>query len=76
MISAKLSGGFSLGTWERLAGMIIRWYVLAIVIYAVFWAIWVFSGGSAYNMVTDMIIGVSGLIVVIVILEVLKRKIK
>jgi hypothetical protein len=65
-----------LGTWERLAGMIIRWYVLAIVIYAVFWVVWVLSGSSAYNMVTNMIIGVSGLIVIMIVLEVLKRKIK
>jgi thiamine transporter ThiT len=66
----------SLTTWERLAGMIVRWHVLAIVIYAVFWVVWALSGSNAYNMVTNMIIGVSGLIVIIVILEVLKRKIK
>jgi hypothetical protein len=56
--------------------MIIRWYVLAIVVYAALWLIWVLSGSSAFNMVTNMIIGVSGLIVIIVVLEVLKRKIK
>ena len=66
----------SLTAWERLAGMIVRWYFLAIVIYAVFWIVWVLSGGSAYNMVTNMIIGVSGLIVIIIVLEVLKRKVK
>ena len=65
-----------MGTWERLAGMILRWYVLAIVIYAIFWGIWVLSGSSAYNMVTNMIIGVSGLIVIIIMLEVLKRKVE
>ena len=65
-----------MAAWERLAGMIIRWYVLAIVVYAAFWVIWVLSGSSAYNMVTNMIIGVSGLIVIIIVLEVLKRKIK
>ncbi len=56
--------------------MIVRWYVLAIVIYAVVWIIWVLSGSDAYNMVTNMIIGVSGLVVIIIILEVLKRKVK
>ena len=65
-----------LATWERLAGMIIRWYVLAVVIYAIFWAVWAFSGSNAYNMVTNMIIGVSGLIVIITIFEILKRKVK
>lgn len=63
-------------TWEQLAGTIIRWYVLAIVIYAIFWVVWVLSGSNAFNMVTNMIIGVSGLIVIIVIFEVLKRKVK
>ena len=66
----------SLTTWEQIAGTIVRWYFLAIVIYAVFWVVWVLSGGNAYNMVTNMIMGVSGLIVIIIILEVLKRKIK
>jgi hypothetical protein len=65
-----------LTTWEQLAGTIIRWYVLAIVIYAIFWVVWVLSGSNAFNMVTNMIIGVSGLIVIIVIFEVLKRKVK
>jgi len=76
MSSARLSGGFSLGTWERLAEMIIRWYVLAIVVYVALWAIWVLSGSSAYNMVTNMIIVVAGLIVIIVLFEVLKRKVE
>ncbi len=66
----------SLAAWERLAGMIVRWYVLAIVAYAVFWVTWALSGSNAYNMVTNMIVGVSGLIVIIFVLEVLKRKIK
>jgi len=65
-----------LTTWERLAGVIVRWYVLAIVLYAAVWVIWVLSGGNAYNTVTNLIVGLSGLIVIIVILEVLKRRVK
>jgi len=56
--------------------MIVRWYVLAIVVYAALWVVWVLSGSSAFNMVTNMIIGVSGLIIIIIMLEVLKRKVK
>jgi hypothetical protein len=56
--------------------MILRWYVLAIIVYAVFWVIWVHSGGNAFNMVTNVIAGLSVLVAIIVMVEVLKRKIK
>jgi hypothetical protein len=56
--------------------MILRWYVLAIIVYAVFWVIWVLSGGNAFNMVTNVIAGLSVLVAIIVMVEVLKRKIK
>jgi hypothetical protein len=66
----------SLNTWEQLAGMIVRWYVIALVSFVVLWAILVLSGGNAYNMVTNMIIGVSGVIAIIIVFEVLKRRVK
>jgi len=56
--------------------MIVRWYVLAIIVYAVFWVVWVLSGGNAYSMVTNMIAGLSVLVALIFVIEVLKRKIK
>jgi uncharacterized membrane protein YuzA (DUF378 family) len=56
--------------------MIVRWYVIALVSFAVLWAILVLSGGNAYNMVTNMIIGVSGVIAIIIVFEVLKRRVK
>ena len=56
--------------------MIVRWYVLAIIVYGAVWVVWVLSGGNAFNMVTNMIAGLSVLIVIIVMVEVLKRKIK
>jgi len=66
----------SLNTWEQLAGMIIRWYVIALVSFVVLWAILVLSGGNAYNMVINIIIGVSGIIAIIIVFEILKRKVK
>jgi capsular polysaccharide biosynthesis protein len=56
--------------------MIVRWYALAVVSFVVLWIIFVVSGSNAYNMVTNMIIGVSGLIAIIVVFEVLKRRVK
>jgi uncharacterized membrane protein YuzA (DUF378 family) len=56
--------------------MIVRWYVIALVSFVVLWAILVLSGGNAYNMVTNMIIGVSGVIAIIIVFEVLKRRVK
>jgi hypothetical protein len=66
----------SLTTWEQLAGIIVRWYALAIVSFAVLWIIWVVSGGNSYSMITNMIAGLSVLVAIIVMVEVLKRKIK
>jgi capsular polysaccharide biosynthesis protein len=72
-----LSRGVSvLTSWEQLAGMIVRWYAIAIVAYAVLWAFWVLSGSDSYNMVINMIAGLSGLIIIIVVIEVLRRKVK
>ena len=56
--------------------MIIRWYVIALVSFVVLWAILVLSGGNAYNMVINIIIGVSGIIAIIIVFEILKRKVK
>ena len=56
--------------------MLLRWYVLAIIVYSVFWVVWVLSGSSAFNMVTNMIAGLSVLIALIFVIEVLKRKTK
>jgi len=56
--------------------MIVRWYVIALVSFVVLWAILVLSGGNAYNMVTNMIIGVSGVIAIIIVFEVLKRRVR
>ena len=56
--------------------MIVRWYVLAIVFSAVLWIVWVLSGGNAYNIVINIIAGLSGLIAIIIIIEVLKRRVK
>ena len=63
-------------TWEQLAGLIVRWYALAIVSFAVLWIIWVVSGGNSYSIITNMIAGLSVLVAIIVMVEVLKRKIK
>jgi hypothetical protein len=56
--------------------MIVRWYVIALVSFVVLWIIFVVSGSNAYNMVTNMIIGVSGVIAIIIVFEVLKRRVK
>jgi capsular polysaccharide biosynthesis protein len=56
--------------------MIVRWYVIALVSFVVLWIIFVVSGSNAYNMVTNMIIGVSGVITIIIVFEVLKRRVK
>jgi len=64
-----------LTAWEQLAGMIVRWYALAIIVYAVLMVIWVLSGSNSYNMIINMIAGLSGLVTIIIIIEVLKRKI-
>jgi uncharacterized membrane protein YuzA (DUF378 family) len=56
--------------------MIVRWYVVAIVSFVVLWIIWVFSGSNAFNMVTNLIVGVSGVLAIIFVFEVLKRKVK
>jgi len=55
--------------------MIVRWYALAIIVYAVLMVIWVLSGSNSYNMIINMIAGLSGLVTIIIIIEVLKRKI-
>jgi uncharacterized membrane protein len=65
-----------LNAWEQLAGMIIKGYALAIIVYAVFMAFWVLSGSNFYNMVINMIAGLSGLLTIIILIEVLKRKVK
>jgi len=66
----------ALTTWEQLAGMIVKWYVLAIMLYAVLWVFWVLSGSNFYNMVINMIAGLTGLLTIIIVIEVLKRKVK
>jgi len=61
---------------EQAAGIIVRWYAIAIIAYAVLMAIWVFSGTNSFNMVINMIAGLSGLVAIIIVIEVLKRKVK
>ena len=56
--------------------MIVKWYVLAIMLYAVLWIFWVLSGSNFYNMVINMIAGLSGLLTIVILIEVLKRKVK
>jgi len=56
--------------------MIVKWYVLAIMLYAVLWIFWVLSGSNFYSMVLNMIAGLSGLLTIIILIEVLKRKVK
>jgi len=56
--------------------MIVRWYVLAVMLYAVLWVIWVLSGSNFYNMVINMIAGLSGFLTIIIVIEVLRRKVK
>jgi len=65
-----------LTAWGKLAEMIVRWYVLAIVLYAILWIIWILSGSNSFNMVMNMITALSGFITIIIIFEVLKRKVK
>lgn len=62
--------------WGKFAEMIVRWYVLAIVLYAILWIIWILSGSNSFNMVMNMITALSGFITIIIIFEVLKRKVK
>ncbi len=61
---------------EQAAGMIVRWYAIAIIAYAILMILWVFSGSNSFNMVINMIAGISGFVAIIIIFEVLKRKIK
>lgn len=65
-----------MNAWEQLAGMIVKWYALAIVLYAVLWVFWVLSGSNSFNMVINMIAGLSGLVIIIIVIEVLRRKVK
>jgi len=54
--------------------MIVKWYAIAIIVYAVLMAFWILSGSNFYNMVINMIAGLSGLLTIIIVIEVLKRK--
>jgi len=60
----------------QLGGMIVKWYAIAIIVYAILMAIWILSGSNSYNMIINMIAGLSGIITIIIVIEVLKRKIK
>ena len=62
--------------WGKLAETIVRWYVLSLVIYAVVWVLWVLSGSNSYDMVINMVAALSGVIVIIILVEILRRKIK
>jgi len=62
--------------WGKLAETIVRWYVLSLVIYAVVWILWILSGSNPYDMVINMIAALSGVIVVIILIEILRRRIK
>ena len=62
--------------WGKLAETIVRWYVLSLVCYAVVWILWVLSGSNPYDMVINMIAALSGVIVIIILIEILRRKIK
>ena len=65
-----------LTVWGKLAETIVRWYVLSLVIYAVVWILWILSGSNPYDMVINMIAALSGVIVVIILIEILRRRIK
>lgn len=56
--------------------MIVKWYAIAIIAYAVLMLFWVLSGSNSYNMIINMIAGLSGLVTIIIVIEVLKRKVK
>jgi len=66
----------NLTAWGKIAETIVRWYILVIVLYAVLWIIWVLSGSNFYNMVTNMIAALVGLVIIIIIMEILRRKVK
>jgi hypothetical protein len=62
--------------WGKLAETIVRWYVLSLVLYAVVWILWVLSGSNPYDMVINMIAALSGVIIIIILIEILRRKTK
>jgi hypothetical protein len=62
--------------WGKIAEIIVRWYVLSLVCYAVVWILWVASGSNPYDMIINMITALSGVIVIIILIEILRRKIK
>jgi hypothetical protein len=62
--------------WGKLAETIVRWYVLSLVCYAVVWILWVLSGSNPYDMVINMIAALLGIIVIIILVEILRRKTK
>ena len=62
--------------WEKLAETIVRWYVLSLVIYAVVWILWILSGSNPFDMVINLIVALSGVIVIIILIEILRRRIK
>jgi len=65
-----------LTVWEKLAETIVRWYVLSLVIYAVVWILWILSGSNPFDMVINLIVALSGVIVIIILIEILRRRIK
>jgi len=62
--------------WGKIAEIIVKWYILTVVCYAILWIIWILSGSNPYNMVTNMIAALTGLIAIIILTEILRRKIK
>lgn len=61
--------------WGKIAEIIVKWYLLTVVCYAILWIIWILSGSNPYNMVTNMIAALTGLIALIILIEILRRKI-
>ncbi len=62
--------------WGKLAEIIVKWYILTVVCYVILWIIWIFSGSNPYNMVTNMTAALTGLIAIIILIEILRRKVK
>lgn len=65
-----------LSTWGKLAEIIVKWYVLILVWYAILWVLWVLSGSNPYNMIINMTAALSGVLAIIVLIDVLRRKIR
>jgi hypothetical protein len=62
--------------WGKLAEVIVKWYLLFVVWYAVLWILWILSGSNPYNMVTNLTAALTGLIAMFILIEILRRKIK